>query len=631
MDLQDALAPFPMKILPLLLSGSVEATSDERAQQAADAWSKGTGEILSPTALAVAIDRLELAFPELFQGARHCLPTSQQCKPMPTWHTSCPCGHVVCPHGFRPASFWSLAAKPQHTQVSVGRCSRCDRKFLGPWCFRTPFGSQGAMSNLMLLRAPGPAEDLLLFSSKRVLVIEAPVLRMIVGAFDHCRGSFQGALRQLAEIVDMDSFDTSAHREELTCGYAVYSTLRFFDEPDLLSLTWPGNLLCRNALDEFLLEHESKMRQVLCQRWGIDHRCPRCADGFLLGIDGKHGARRFTCAWPGGSVKFVPSLGIHVREPCSKRAQLGGAFCQEHGGVDAAACAEKEDDSGTWRVLRKRTSGRAADRLNGDAPEIEYEVECTPADGETWRMWAPLPCVAPELIRDFEGRCPQRVKDDPVCANSTNKRSVSGLSVSSAKKRLVDNVLQDDADEDSEQCHIDKTLQHKKKRSRGGIVACVTSCQLFVGWKPYHGGEGLSDVYMSLAEVCHLLQQGRWPLAIFYDNACALRTYARKPRRQQLSSTSAALASSKFLLDKWHRCNHTRCLMTETSRAAIDPKHEANVGLANKYNTEACEQAFSWLDRYVYSFLELGAGLFQCQMTFLMDRRNRRIVTNRSC
>ena len=192
-------------------------------------------------------------------------------------------------------------------------------------------------------------------------------------------------------------------------------------------------------------------------------------------------------------------------------------------------------------------------------------------------------------------------------------------------------MLDADDTDDLQTCLIRKENQFKKKRnSLGGIVAAVSSCQLFVGWRPYSGGEGRSDVYILLANIFAIITTAasRQPLAVFYDNACALQAFACNPRRQALSNASRALATMKYLLDIWHRDNHTACLADETLRAELDPRHESNAHL-RVYNTEVCEQAFAWLDRLIYGFLEMGPGLFAAQITFLMDRRNRRIVKER--
>ena len=139
---------------------------------------------------------------------------------------------------------------------------------------------------------------------------------------------------------------------------------------------------------------------------------------------------------------------------------------------------------------------------------------------------------------------------------------------------------------------------------------------------------------MALAKAMEvLLAHDRAPLAIFYDNACALRSFARNPKRLHLSAVASRMAETKYLLDIWHRWNHLRaegaCLKDPDTAAAIDPYHINNKALAETYNTEACEQAFSWMDQFCPFLLEMGPGLFAAHLTMMMDRRNESISRKR--
>ena len=88
------------------------------------------------------------------------------------------------------------------------------------------------------------------------------------------------------------------------------------------------------------------------------------------------------------------------------------------------------------------------------------------------------------------------------------------------------------------------------------------------------------------------------------------------------------------MLDIWHRWNHLRaaraCLKDPAIALEIDPYHVMNRQLAKTYNTEACEQAFSWLDQFCPNLLEMGPGLFAAHVTMMMHRRNQRIQKQRS-
>jgi hypothetical protein len=242
--------------------------------------------------------------------------------------------------------------------------------------------------------------------------------------------------------------------------------------------------------------------------------------------------------------------------------------------------------------------------------------------------------IAPKLLMAFEeARAADRAHADGEKVRQ--HMGASGAGTKRARRASQDAVFEPDEVDACQQCGIEKQKQHKKRKSIGGIIALVTSCQLFLGWRPYMEGEGLCDIYVALAEVLDvLLAGGRAPLGVFYDNACALRAFARNSKRAELSEVAKFMAEVKYLLDIWHRWNHLRaaaaCLKNPDLAKEIDPYHDCNRALAGKYNTEACEQAFSWLDHFCPYMLEMGPGLFVAHLTMMMDRRNAFIVRARA-
>lgn len=422
-------------------------------------------------------------------------------------------------------------------------------------------------------------------------------------------------------------------RRALTAAYVVYGLSLFLQETKFCQLTWPSDVFSGSAMDNFLLSMRKSLTSLLTVRWGVEHKCKCCEGGFLLGVDGKHGARRYTCAWKDVGVEEIESLGgIAIRRPCSNRAVLGSIFCSQHAQKAARDCkeatAEEEEEQSAVTVLRCRRGAPHRASLTEDAAEPEYEVKIVQPDGHEETVWRKSSEISPVLLMAFEESCAvarAHQSEDRV-------RKHKGFATQGTASQHA--AFEPDEVDAEENCGIEKQKQHKKRKSTGGIVALVTSCQLFVGWRCYMEGEGLADVYVALAEVMEvLLAHERPPLAIFYDNACALRAFVKNPKRAQLSEVAQWLAQCKLLLDVWHRWNHLKaqgaCLKDANIAKAIDPYHESNQSLARMYNTEACEQAFSWMDQFCPFLLEMGPGLFVAHVTMMMDRRNRDVVQKR--
>ena len=83
------------------------------------------------------------------------------------------------------------------------------------------------------------------------------------------------------------------------------------------------------------------------------------------------------------------------------------------------------------------------------------------------------------------------------------------------------------------------------------------------------------------------------------------------------------------MLDIWHRSNHVKCLQDPVLAAELDPRHENNEKLRRAINTEACEQAFSFVDRYTYMTYSMGPSLFHFYVYMLFDMENEKLVWRR--
>ena len=122
---------------------------------------------------------------------------------------------------------------------------------------------------------------------------------------------------------------------------------------------------------------------------------------------------------------------------------------------------------------------------------------------------------------------------------------------------------------------------------------------------------------------------GKIPDVIFMDNACALRNFARNPRRATRTAVTRMLATLHYMLDIWHVSNHHACLANAADAAELDPRLAGNTALRQAVNTEACEQAFSFIDRVTYVSYCMGPGLFHLYGYLIMDMENTKTVRRR--
>ena len=117
---------------------------------------------------------------------------------------------------------------------------------------------------------------------------------------------------------------------------------------------------------------------------------------------------------------------------------------------------------------------------------------------------------------------------------------------------------------------------------------------------------------------------------VFYDNACTLKKFAQNRKRSERNETTRAVGGLHYMLDIWHVHNHTKCLQDPVEGPVLDPRSPQNDALRRAVNTEACEQAFSFIDRVTYVGLNMGPGMFHAFTYLLMDRENEKLIRRRA-
>ena len=343
-----------------------------------------------------------------------------------------------------------------------------------------------------------------------------------------------------------------------------------------------------------------------------------------MGLDGKRGAKRFLCAAVsgGGRVEY-PAVKAGMYRGCHRAPLKGGKFCAEH---EKEVDSEEEEEAG-FRVVEHRVA---------DGGAMEFLVEEEVVDGEARRAWFPKEAVAKWAVKAYELRRLPETRREKEKKKKRRKASAGEAVVHHDDEALVEH------NEDKGPCGIDKGAQAPldKKHARrrlGGVLAAVSGCRIFLDWEEHQGGESTTQTWLLLARLVDDILENqkaggpaKLPDVVFQDNACSLRAFARNPLRSERTSTTRAVALLHFMLDIWHVRNHTRCLETAELKAILDPRAPENEELRRAVDTEACEQAFSFLDRITYHLQEMGPGTFHAFMYLMLDLENERMVALRA-
>lgn len=142
-------------------------------------------------------------------------------------------------------------------------------------------------------------------------------------------------------------------------------------------------------------------------------------------------------------------------------------------------------------------------------------------------------------------------------------------------------------------------------------------------------GEQLELVYVFTLRVYKDLRElGAVLKVLGYDNACKLLLHARSRRHERPPLTEQFVDDLTFVLDNFHRGNHTWCLQ---HLPEVDPKRAENQQLMGNKNTEACEQLNSWITCRTRSSLDMPPGRFMVYWWTLLSDHNDWLETEAAC
>ena len=519
-------------------------------------------------------------------------------------------------------------------------CSRCGRFFAGPWTYTRGFRgaeTKVTLRDLRLVADPkGEACFVLVSNSKgeRFNGLFREDLVRIGGVLHHARGSFTAAAEMMveeSECARMRALQIRHLRQRILLPlWVTYAVSRFLSWPESAVVDWaPWIADNKGSADNWLFGLRDVVRKRFVTKWLLQHvsSCKHCANVFGLGLDGKRGMKRFLCAHLDGPRTYIKAFDSYICEPCPLQPLQGGLYCAAH---DADA-DEDEGDSNVDPFVSIVAHRRS------EAGILEYQVRTDEVTAPVRHAWVPASDVSKGVVRLYEtGRLTEQKK----CGV---RRKVRRRAANSDQGQSDTAGVLSETPGDAGACGIDKASQGARQESKkwarrrlGGIIAAVSGCRVFLDWKEHQGGEGTREVYWLLGTCIEDIMEsiaaggpGKLPDLVFMDNACALRKFATNPIRALRTAVTRCMAKLRYMLDIWHACNHTACLVDPKEAAILDPRLPINKWWRENVNTEACEQAFSFVDRITYVGLSMKPGLFHTYLYLIMDMENEKIVRGR--
>ena len=216
-----------------------------------------------------------------------------------------------------------------------------------------------------------------------------------------------------------------------------------------------------------------------------------------------------------------------------------------------------------------------------------------------------------------------------VCACNVGKAAISdykaGRKIGSVGKKsasLAEKIAGDFNIPTSERKELEALACNTFKEQHStsaGILALVSSCGLFLAAKEIFGSESLTQVHLFLFEAffVHGLKDSA-PQVFAYDDACHLLKFLKNRVEKSIFAHWLLKVMKIWIVcDRFHFPNHK----DPWCKKHVDPA-KCKAPAFSKANTQAAEQAFSWLAGAKHLFRHMNEARFFFQMLRMMHLRN---------
>ena len=419
--------------------------------------------------------------------------------------------------------------------------------------------------------------------------IDCRVLNFCTSLVVRLRASFIGIVQVLQDT--LASGLSLPLRKELFQVWMFWRSLAIIPAAELTDVPFVFSHHCRDELRAWLLRAHVLLQERHLRYLAREHWCTVCARCPSVGIDGKMSVSAAVCACLDGPVWTCRRSGLQRRPGCWLPPQRRSRFCWGHAG------------SGPDLGDLLRPAEHVLRLLPDSAQRRHFCDVCTctlAADQPLWRCEA---C-------DFDV-CVACAEDSPGVPSSV----VAPLTASATGS--IEPVPEDDLNS----CGIVKRLPVSRLRRQGGVLTAMLACGRVAHLQLPAGAESATQVTMLLAD----LRAVRSFNYVIYDDACHLARFVRNRARSSPRSVLCQLAAATYVIDRFHRWNHTACVQ-ETSRHYLpEVKIERHAVLAD-LNTSWSESWNAWLDVLTPQMRSMDAAALAVYLWLVADLWNTQVI-----
>ena len=491
-------------------------------------------------------------------------------------------------------------------------CVRCGREVLGCMDIAADLG--------LLLRCDPAAVDIFPILAPRhnddgrsLLFVETRLLRFMSLAVVHWRASFDGFERiwaalhaqRLSSVVRKHLFHAWLFWQAQACLHSFGLGLEALDVPLRLVPSAAGGESAGDPRNDFFLALP-RLRELLhrgfLERFARQHRCPVCDVTACVGVDAKVSSSVRVCADTSGTVRDYAEVGVSVRFGCCLPPAPGRRYCRWHAG------SEQVPPEPT-RLLCPADHPLQSDSV----PDATWLVTCDICSATLQPPAALYTCATCQF--DVCNSCIQ-----PVGSATSALRSSSLSQTLPAFPEIdYDDEVADDC------CRLAKPPVVAGARRTGGALALLLPCGTVCNVSAVAGRESATQVFGLLGQV----RARRCLRFVVYDTSCMLARFIRRRARRPSTSVALQLADCSYVLDRFHRGNHTACVNPTHRLYLPEVCIEQYAELAN-VNTSNNEQFNNWLSNFQHTLRHMRFETMEIYLLLISYLWNTEVVLRRA-
>lgn len=462
----------------------------------------------------------------------------------------------------------------------LAACVRCGRQVLGCMDIAPDLSlllrCDPAAVEIFPILAPRHNDD-----GRSLLFVETRVLRFMSLAVVHWRASFDGFGRiwaalhaqPVSSVCRKHVFHAWLFWQAQVCLHSCGLGLEASDVPLRLLASRGKQDAAEVPCDDFYVALP-RLRQLLhrgfLEQFARQHHCPVCDATGCVGVDAKVSSSVRVCAETSGTVRDYAEVGVSVRFGCCLPPAPGRRCCRWHAAAEdvplepnlllCPADHPLQRDlvpSGPWQVT--------CDVCSSALPASAVLYTCATCNFDACQM-----CAQPT-------------------ESATSALRPSSCVQSEATFPEID--YEDEVADDG--CRLAKPQVPAGARRTGGALALLLPCGTVCNISACAGRESATQVFGLLGQV----RARRALRFVVYDTSCMLARFIRRRARRPSTSTTAQLAECRYVLDRFHRGNHTACVNPAHRLYLPEVCIDQYAELAN-VNTSNNEQFNNWLSNF---------------------------------